>query len=288
MLKIVDGIPLIGKSTGAYRVRAVDLGHGHVEVVTSRVIEWQEAEWSDQVMADHLQVVADFERDNPEEIEERDRKRSARRAKTRVRRQCKAMGADTLLTLTYRALVTDLGLCKADLKEFARRVYRVLPGFRGIAIFEPQDRGAWHVHIATAGIPTLLPSKSGDFRSYNVLRAIWRSVTKEREGNVDVQRRRRHCRKSAAQIAAYLSKYMGKAFMEWGDKGRNRSTTFGAVTVPDMVELGIAATLPGALDMAFALLEDRHTVARMSLDPFRDWFFLAAEKLPDRLMKVTH
>jgi hypothetical protein len=278
MLKIVDGIPLIGKATGAYRVRAVDLGHGHMEVVTSRVVEWSEAEWSPQVMADHLEVVAKFAEEHPEEIEERDRMRSARRAKTRVRRQCKAMGADTLLTLTYRACVADLAVCKADLKEFARRVYRVLPSFRGVAIFEPQERGAWHVHIATAGIPTLLPSKSGDFRSYNVLRAIWRSVTKEREGNVDVQRRRRHCRKSAAEIAAYLSKYMGKAFMEWGEKGRNRSTTFGAVTVPDMVEVGIAGTLAEALDMAFVMLDVGHRVARMSLDRFRDWFFLAAER----------
>lgn len=280
MLKIVDGIPFIGRSTDSFRVKAHDLGHGHTEVVVSRVVEWCEADWSSGVMADHLEVCRKYREEHPEEIEERNRKRAARRARTAVRRLCKAMGATTLLTLTYRANMGDLAVAKAHMKEFNRRVLRVLPSFRCVVAFERQDRGAWHMHIATAGIPTVLPAASGDFRSFNVLRAIWRSVTGELGGNVDVQRRRRHCRKSAAQVAAYIAKYIGKMFEDPSIVGKNRWTRFGAVEVGQPVDLGIAASLIEALGMGYGLVLDLQAVVSARLDRFRDWFFLAAESPP--------
>jgi hypothetical protein len=283
MLKIVDGIPFIGEATGRYQVRAVELGHGHLEVSCTRVIAWHEADWSAQVMADHLAVVDKFREENPEEIEQRNRDRAARRARTRVRRLCKAMGADTLLTLTYRACEADLTRAKADLKEFNRRMLRELPRFRFVACFELQQRGAWHMHLATAGLPTFFErrNESGQVyrvKSFDVFRAVWRSVTKDRGGNVDLARRKRNSQRGAAKIAAYIAKYIGKAFEQGMDAGVNRWAKYGDVEVPQLVELGVVEHLVDALGIAYGLVASAQSVARVGLDKFRDWFFLAAER----------
>ena len=82
------------------------------------------------------------------------------------------------MTLTYRANQTDLELCKKHLKEFVRRVRRVLPDFVAIAAFETQKRGAWHVHMACRRVATVLANKQGvRIKSFDLLRAIWRSAT---------------------------------------------------------------------------------------------------------------
>lgn len=292
MLRIVDGngrsynqagfdsqsaVPMVGTLTDQFAMKAHDLGHGHLELAASRVVKWVEADWSPSYLQDVLEAIQNAKAEaDPEEEARKHRKRAARRARTRVRRLCKAMGADTLLTLTYRDNVMDIAVMKADLKEFVRRVTRVLPTFRAVVGFEQQDRGAWHAHIATAGIPQVIASKSGDWRSYNVLRAIWRSVTKDRGGNVDVQRRKRHSRKSAAQIAAYLSKYISKSFEELGGDGVNLWTKFGAVEVPPPVDLGKAASLLEALSTLYQLV-DKNMESVPRLDRWRDWFFLVAE-----------
>lgn len=283
MLKIVDGIPFIGKLTDRFEVRAHDLGGGQLEVVTPRVIAWHEADWSPEVMADHLEVVRRYREEHPEEIEARSRERAARRARTGVRRLCKAMRADTLLTLTYRACEVDLAAAKADLKEFHRRMVRHLPGFRFVACFELQKRGAWHMHLATAGLPVWFErvNDTGQVyrvKSFDVFRQVWRSITQDRGGNVDVARRKRNSQRGPAKIAAYIAKYIGKAFLDGMDKGINRWTKYGAVEVPPVVKLGTVDSLLEALEMAYGLLDDGQAVASMGLDRWRDWFFLCAEK----------
>ena len=70
-----------------------------------------------------------------DDIRQKHAAQAARRAKKRVRRLCKAMGANTLLTLTYRANEKDMVRCKADLKEFNRRMLRLIPGFRFVDVF---------------------------------------------------------------------------------------------------------------------------------------------------------
>lgn len=285
MLKIVDGIPFIGKTTDRFAVRVSDLGNGHVEAVASRVIAWTEADWSPQVMADHLEVVRQYREEHPEEVESRNRERACRRAKTRVRRLCKAMGANTLLTLTYRACEADLARAKADLKEFNRRMLVHLPGFRFVACFELQKRGAWHMHLATAGLPTYFVKVNASGQKYQVksfdfFRAVWRSVTKDRGGNVDLSRRKKNSQRSAAKIAAYIAKYIGKAFGEGMESGVNRWAKYGAVDVPAPVHVGYSDTLRDALGMAFEWLDNTHVVATMGLDRWQDWFFLAGERPP--------
>jgi hypothetical protein len=283
VLKIVDGIPFIGKRTDSFRVKVSDLGNGHVEITCPRVIEWTEGDWSPQVMADHLEVVAKFREEHPDEVELRNRERAARRARTRVRRLCKAMGADTLLTLTYAACERDLQRVKADLKEFNRRMCALLPGFRCVACFELQKRGAWHMHLATAGLPSSFEKfnqtgQSYRVKSFDVFRAVWRSVTKDRGGNVDVSRRKKNSQRAPGKIAAYIAKYIGKAFTEGMDAGVNRWTKYGACDVPQPVTLPGCFLLQQALEMAYGMLEGWHSVGTVCLDRWKDWFFLSAER----------
>jgi hypothetical protein len=281
VLKIVDGIPYVGQATDHFRVRAIELGNGQIEATAVRVIAWHEADWSPEYLADVQEAIerARMER-TKEEQEQLSRLRAARRAKTRVRRLCKVMGADTLVTLTYRGSQPDLAVCKAHVKEFNRRMLRVLPSFCFVACFELQQRGTWHAHLATRNIPAVLPPAAGggDWRSFNVIRAVWRSVTGELQGNIDVARRKRHSDKSAAQVASYISKYVGKSFEDQAaGSGTNRYAVYGEVQVPDAVDLGTVNGLHQAIELTYGLLGQSQAVSTARLDNWRDWFFVAGE-----------
>lgn len=299
MLRIVDGlgrpynspqferssaVAFLGTAGTRFKVKAVDLGHGHVEASAVRETVWEEADWPAHYLSDVIDMLHKAAEDRDQaEVDEINRKRAARRAKTRVRRLCKVMGADTLLTLTYRGLQDDLDLCKRHLKEFNRRLLKVLPGFAMVACFEPQQRGAWHVHIATRNIPAALPGVKGEWRSFNVIRAIWRSVAGEWGGNIDLQRRKFNSTKSAAQVAAYIAKYIGKSFEENGmAAGKNRWTKYGHAEVPETQDLGTVETLHEAIEVTYGLLGARQLVATARLDHWQDWFFVAGELRPER------
>lgn len=139
--------------------------------------------------------------------------RSARRARQVVRWRAMAIGADRLLTLTYRENMQDLQRCRADFDAFRRRMQKAGMLENYVAVPERQERGAWHVHIALKG---WLP--------VDEVRAHWHAVVGE--GNIDIARSRRG-RMDAKRIAGYLAKYIGKAFDEvcdgraryWGSRG---------------------------------------------------------------------
>ena len=44
MIRIIDGVAYEGKRGSHFKVKAVDLGGGHLEVTASRVTEWHEME----------------------------------------------------------------------------------------------------------------------------------------------------------------------------------------------------------------------------------------------------
>lgn len=264
--------------SGVFKVKAHELGNGHIEVTGSERIDWRELDWPEWQIQDHLDMVAAAEIDEDEK-RQRSLTIAANRATTRVRKLCKAMGADTLVTLTYKANQMDLDLCKRHLKEFTRRVRKVIPDFRAVCGFEQQKRGAWHVHMATVKLPSSLKARNGVMvKSFNVLRAIWRAVTKEHGGNVDVSARKRHSQRTAARIAAYLSKYITKAFEE-GDKWSNRWTKFGDVTLPPPVDLGEHEDIASAMRAA-AMVYLSGRVDAMHMSKFQDWFYFAFEGDP--------
>lgn len=264
-----------------YKVRVWRSKTGHLEASAQRNISFYEVDWPVKRIRQYLKRC---ENDAKCPIETARKKAASlseacKRAKKRVRQLCKAEGMDTLLTLTYRALVADLGLVKRHLREFHRRAVRILPGFKFVACFEKQKRGAWHVHMATKGIPTMLTAKNGvKVKSYNVIRALWRAVVGEYEGNIDVSRRKRNSRRSAASIASYIAKYIAKDFAET-EKWANRFTTYG-VKVEDVTAdnfVGDVADLHEAMEVIYACVGDTDRVQFMRLSQFQDVFCLFAE-----------
>ncbi|MGQ2998073.1 rolling circle replication-associated protein [Variovorax sp.] len=267
--------------TGAFKVKAHDLGMGHLEVSFRRGDVAKELDWDRSMIFDHLEMMDRWRDECEEERRQRALKVAANRAKTRVRQRCKAMGADTLLTLTYKANETDLQRCKADLKEFNRRMLRVLPEFCFIAAFEHQDRGALHIHMATRRIPREFERVSSTghryrVNSYNVIRALWRAVTKDRQGNIDVQRTKRNSTRSPARIATYIAGYIIKEFSE-GEKWSNRWTQYGKCDVPAAVDLGTVDTALEALKTVTACLNERHAIVDLVFSKWGDWGWLSAE-----------
>ncbi|WP_147476925.1 rolling circle replication-associated protein [Vandammella animalimorsus] len=280
-MRIVDGVGYERKRGNFYRVKFTCLDNGHVEAVASQGWEWHEVCVTPEALALFQAHNAELLSD-PDFLAERAQRhaeRAARRARQRVRLLCKSMGADTLITLTYRDNVTDLDLCKRHLKEFVRRVKRVLPGFRAVCAFEQQKRGAWHVHMATERLVPVAAYQGAFMRSYDLLRAIWRSVTKAAGGNVDVQARKRHSRRSPARIAAYLSKYLGKAFTD-GPSHSNRWTKFGDISEPESIQLGHMLDLREAICLMYDLLPQGSRIVTSYLSRWQDVFFLVGEPPP--------
>lgn len=86
--------------------------------------------------------------------------------------------------------------------------------------------------MAVHRLPPELEAKGGvKVKSFNVIRAVWRAVTGEMGGNIDVQSKKRNSARAPSRIAAYLSKYMMKAYEE-GDPWSNRFSSSKGVTVP--------------------------------------------------------
>lgn len=227
MERIVGRDRLVGTTGGGYDLVRRDLGNGHLEYAIRPLVTWHvEGELSDDAYADYLEqreATADERRDANLE-------RAAVRAKQRVRHLCKAAGVDTLLTLTYRANMTDWAMLKRHVKEFNRRMARVIPGWFYVAAYERQERGAWHVHMAVHRVPRMLDHARGvKVKSYSAIRAIWRAITGELGGNVDLRSSKRM--RAPSRIASYLSKYMTKAFAD-GDAWSNRFSSSKGVTVP--------------------------------------------------------
>ncbi|WP_185756430.1 rolling circle replication-associated protein [Pandoraea apista] len=126
---------------------------------------------------------------------------AAKRAKQQVRLRCKAIGADRMITLTYRENVLDKERIKRDFDSLRRLLGRI-QNFQYVAVAERQKRGAWHLHIAVKGR-----------QNYRVLRGLWLRVVGEGNGNVDVRNpnREAHLRH---RIACYIGKYIVKNFDE--------------------------------------------------------------------------
>ena len=104
------------------------------------------------------------------DLEERaaaNRERSARRAKTQVRRLIKAKNLDTMLTLTYRENMTDRARMARDFDVFMKRIRRIFPSFEYVCVFEEQKRG---VHGTLIWLSACSKSLSAPWGAGEVLR----------------------------------------------------------------------------------------------------------------------
>jgi hypothetical protein len=279
--RIIDREIFEGKVTDKWALTIHDLGHGHREASICREVAWEHtATMSPEAYEMYRETCDNLSEEWHQEREQANRERAARRAKTRVRRMCKVMGVDALLTLTYRENQQDLQVTKRHLKEFVRRMRRLVPGFSYVAAFERQKRGAWHVHMAIHALPFTLPWAGVKVKSYSVVRAVWRKVVGDMGGNIDQARKKRHSRKTPAQMAAYISKYILKAF-EDGDDYSNRYSA-SSCDVPRPVRLRWQSdSLADLIALVYSEIGgDFETLTNPWMNAWGDRFFLVAEPAP--------
>ena len=120
---------------------------------------------------------------------------------------CNFEGADNelFITLTYRENMRDCRRLYADFKKFYQKLKRRYKDieFRYISVIEPQERGAWHIHL-------LLKALNRDYLfidNDSVISELWgQGFTKtERLSGVD-------------NVGAYLSAYLTDLIDEKGNK----------------------------------------------------------------------
>jgi hypothetical protein len=174
---------------------------------------------------------------------------AGRRAKKQVRLCCKTIGADRMVTLTYRENMVDRERALKDWKEFCRRLGRVKE-FHYVAVIEEQERGALHFHVAVRGR-----------QDYVTLRSVWqRIVGQDSEGrqmgqvNVRDPHRFGFGNKGAHKIASYIAKYCGKDMQsrDLNDKRYFRSR--GIVVLESKTWRLPCTDMLGAVQAAFAAL----------------------------------
>ncbi|WP_426161641.1 rolling circle replication-associated protein [Pseudoduganella sp. R-34] len=153
---------------------------------------------------------------------------AGRRARQKVSERCKTIGADRIVTLTYRENMTDRELALKHFKAFCRRVGKV-NAFHYVAVIEEQDRGSLHFHVAVHGR-----------QNYLLLRSIWQRVlgrgeNGEQMGQVNVSNPNRFGfgKNGAHRLAAYISKYCGKE-MALRDLNQKRYFCSRGIVVPEV------------------------------------------------------
>jgi hypothetical protein len=280
MLRNVLGQRFEGKpSLDRWVVTLHDLGNGHREGCIQRAIDWEHVgpETVYDLSGDPL--VPRWTDEDQSEKDVANAKRAARRAKTAVRRRCKAQGLDTLVTGTYKGLQVDLDLCKLHFQTFMKRLERAIGKVCYVVAFERQKRGAWHWHMATHRLPQAIARKGVKVKSWNVIRAMWRGVTGEHAGNIDVNRRKSHSKKSPAKVASYISKYVLKAFEEGEDHSKRWHGS--RCELPAAVRMEFSgASLSELVELVVVEVADARQVATTWLSSWGDVFFVAGEAIP--------
>ena len=125
--------------------------------------------------------------------------RARGRAKSTIRKKCLTIGADHLVTLTYRANVEDRERVLHDLERLRRALSRSGCSMPYVAVLERQQRGALHPHLAVKG-----------FQDVRLLRRCWYKIVGNGQGQVNVRGPRPGS--SPVKLVRYLSKYISKDF----------------------------------------------------------------------------
>jgi hypothetical protein len=166
---------------------------------------------------------------------------------------------------------------------------RALGGvFEYVAAKEPQERGAWHWHIACRKMPKHVDFKGYKVPGWRLATVVWRSIVGDDNGLVfvggkPVKGRWGHKRKprSIAKIADYVSKYILKDY-DKSAKGSNRYSRSDIieVTKPQRIRL-VGAQLAEVIGAAFTL-GDGEVLVSHRLGRYLDSYWLCTE--PARLL----
>lgn len=244
-----------------------------------------------------LKAISSEER---ERRDEENRQRAIRRACQSVRWLLKTMGADHLLTLTYRENVQDLDRVQRDFQRFIRLVRVRYPAWRYVCVRERQGRGAWHLHIGICGWGDVHwlrrcwlmvlghrvrfeYSQEGKRKLVAMVKdgKAWRdALPEEVMGNIHVRGPSKRWggdghKWQTEKLAAYMTKYMHKAFDEL-ESGRRYWPAKG-IRPPEPVKFWLAsASFDEAVREAHDMMRQRFSCSRLVIlssdDMTRLWF----------------
>ncbi len=219
-----------------------------------------------------------------------EKEKNQRRAAKRARAACKWFIVherfDELLTLTYRENQTDEAVAKAHHKEWVRRMKRALGGaFRYCTGFEPQERGAWHMHVACHKLPAHVVHKGVKIPAWRLGTEIWRSIVGNNNGLCFVggkpskwgKKRRRNM--GLYKMANYVSKYITKHFDLMPDSSNRYSRSNGAAKVNVDVCHFPAASIGDLISLCFEV-PGGSVVVSHRLAVLDEFYLLATEGPP--------
>jgi hypothetical protein len=159
------------------------------------------------------------------------------------------IGADRMVTLTYRENMCDRQTALKHWDSFRRRLNKVAQ-FHYVAVIEEQERGALHFHIAVRGR-----------QNYVLLRSIWQRVlglgeNGQQMGQVNVRDPHRFgfgqngAHKLASYIAKYCSKQMNARALDQKRYFRSRG-----IELPEVSSVRLNCTsMLGAVQSAYSII----------------------------------
>ncbi len=215
---------------------------------------------------------------------------AVRRAKKDVRHKCKVMLVNALWTLTYKSNVQDRALVLKHFDAFRRRVAAlhdgngnlIFPEWRYIAVLEKQDRGAYHIHLATHALPQRITQGGSKVKSWDVMRAIWRSCAGQYGGNFDESKRtsrwsaHRKPVRGAGAIASYIAGYVAKDMHE-SQLNKKRYSSSKGIDIPEAYKALFTSekTMRELIELAYAAVGDN--ITRAWFDSTRGIFFVESD-----------
>jgi len=173
---------------------------------------------------------------------------AGRRAKKNVRMCCKTIGADRMVTLTYRENMVDREQALKHWKAFCRRIGKHKE-FHYVAVIEEQQRGALHFHVAVRGR-----------QNYVLLRSVWQRVlglgpNGEQMGQVNVRDPHKFGFgvNGAHKLASYIAKYCSKE-MQCRGLDQKRYFRSRGVVLPEVDTVRLkCTTMLGAVQAAYTI-----------------------------------
>lgn len=283
MPKIIDGVLYErNRVPGCFEVRTKRCA-GVMERTIRPAYQWEEAGQAPAWM------LVPFAKPDPikdaewlADEKEKNQRRAAKRAKLACKWFIVHERFNELLTLTYRENMQDEERAKRDHKEWVRRMKKALPGFRYCTGFEPQERGAWHMHVATHKLPEHADYKGVKVQAWKLGTMIWRSIVGADNGMCFVggkpSRWGTKSRKNMGlyKMANYVSKYIIKHFDLMPD-GKNRySRSNGEAALEVDVAYLRASNLGELIAVCFEVMTGADVVShRLAMDA--EFWILATE-----------
>lgn len=158
--------------------------------------------------------------------------KSIQRTRVTIRRRILAMGADRMLTLTFRDNIDSLDVAWTKFKLFCNLMRDRFPHWTYVAVPEYQERGAVHFHLAISGFYPVVE-----------VRRFWLQAIGGSGGNIDITRPRKEA--DGRAVAAYLAKYVLKNAIEGGvDLNRRRYSSGGKFDEPVIVRGYVSPGFP--------------------------------------------